>query len=178
MLKRVAKRGFWGQLAAAALACGFLTIADFAEAANNPPAPAPAAAPAPTGPTRRAFVLGVQRYSDPQIQRLNRSDTDAADIAADLEQLGFDKKNITLATDLRAKPDFDKRFDAFLTTVQEGDFVFFFFSGHGIGVEESDTNYLLFADLKSLFTFTRDKLPDPERRQPEIVSLRMPSFVG
>jgi TPR repeat protein len=176
------KRGFWGELAAAALACAFLIVAGYAEAANKPPAPAPAAAApaaaAPTGPTRRAFVLGVQRYSDPQIQRLNRSDTDATDIAADLEQLGFDKKNITLATDLRAKPDFDKRFDAFLTSVQEGDLVFFFFSGHGIGVEESDTNYLLFADLKSLFTFTHDKLPDPEKRQPEIVSLRMPSFVG
>jgi TPR repeat protein len=174
------EHGFWVKLAAAAFACAFLTTADFAGAANkSPPAPATTTpAPAPTGPMRRAFVLGVQHYSDPQIQRLNRSDTDATDVAADLEQLGFDKKNITLATDLRAKADFDKRFDAFLTTVQEGDFVFFFFSGHGIGVEESDTNYLLFADLKSLFTFTHDKLPDPERRQPEIVSLRMPSFVG
>ena len=100
-----------------------------------PSRPPCAAAAAPTGPTRRAFILGVERYSDPQIQRLTRSDSDATDIAADLEQLGFDRKNITLATDLRAKADFDKRFDAFLATVQEGDFVFFFFSGHGIGVE-------------------------------------------
>ena len=176
------KREYWLSLARrAALACLALTMAGLAHAANNAaPANAPAAAAttAPTGPTRRAFILGVERYGDPQIQRLSRSDADATDIAADLEQLGFDRKNITLATDLRAKADFDKRFATFLATVQEGDFVFFFFSGHGIGLEAADANYLLFADLKSLFTFTREKLPDPERRQPEIISLRMPSFVG
>ncbi len=77
--------------------------------------------------TRRAFVLGVQRYSDPDIQSLTRSDADAADIADDLEDLGFDKKNITLATDLRTKDDFDKKFQAFLKTIQEGDDVVFFF---------------------------------------------------
>jgi TPR repeat protein len=173
------KRGFWLRLAAAAaLVWSYIAIVDCAAAANNPPSAAAAASTTPTGPTRRAFVLGVQRYGDPQIQRLSRSDTDAGDIAADLEQLGFDKKNITLATDLRGKSDFDKKFDAFLATVQEGDFVFFYFSGHGVGVEAADTNYILFANLKSLYAFTRDKLPDPERRQPEIIPLRMPSFVG
>ena len=49
--------------------------------------------------TRRAFVLGIQRYGDPDIQNLTRADDDAADIAADLQEVGFDKKNITLATD-------------------------------------------------------------------------------
>ena len=68
--------------------------------------------------TRRAFVLGEQRYSDHMIPSLERSDADASDIAADLEQVGFDKKNITLATELRAKSDFDKRFAAFLSTVK------------------------------------------------------------
>ena len=175
------ERGFWLNLVAgAAFVSVVLTMVGLADAANNPPPSTAAAAttPAPPGGTRRAFVLGVQRYSDPKIQPLSRSDTDASDIAADLEQLGFDKKNITLATDLRAKPDFDKRFDAFLATVQEGDSVFFFFSGHGAGVEVADTNYLLLADIKSLFSFARDKLPDAERRQEEIVRLRMSSFAG
>jgi TPR repeat protein len=175
------KREYWLDLAKrAALACLVVAMTSLAHAAGPTPSPAPAAAAAtaPSGPTRRAFVLGVERYSDPQIQRLSRSDADATDVAADLEQLGFDRKNITLATDLRAKVDFDKRFATFLATVQEGDFVYFFFSGHGIGLETADTNYLLFADLKSLFSFTRDKLPDAERRQPEIIPLRMPSFVG
>jgi TPR repeat protein len=169
------KRESWLKLAAAAFACALAGAADIADAANNPP-PAAASA-APSGPARRAFVLGVQRYSDSHIQPLSRSDTDAGDVAADLEQAGFDKKNIAVATDLRGKADFDKRFDTFLATVQEGDVVFFFFSGHGVGVEAADTNFLLLAAQKSLFQFTREKLPDAERRD-TIVSLRMPSFVG
>ncbi len=98
--------------------------------------------------TRRAFLLGEQRYSDQDIPSLTRSDNDASDVAADLEQVGFDKKNITLATELRGKADFDKRFNAFLATVKEGDTVLFFYSGHGLGVEANNTNYLLLGDIK------------------------------
>src|SRR5271166_303903 len=53
--------------------------------------------------TRRAFVVGVQAYTDPEIQSLERSDTDAGDVASDLEELGFDKKNVTLAKDVHTK---------------------------------------------------------------------------
>ena len=128
--------------------------------------------------TRRAFVLGVQRYSDSNIQSLTRSDNDAADVASDLEQVGFDKKNITLATDLRAKADFDKRFTAFLATVKEGDIVFFFFSGHGLGVDASDTDYLLLSDIKSLYSYTRGQLIEADRRRDDIIALKMASFEG
>jgi len=108
-------------------------------------------------------VLGVQHYTDRNIQSLTRSDADASDVASDLEQVGFDKKNITLATDLRTKADFDKRFTAFLATVKDGDAVFFFYSGHGLGVDASNTDYLLLADLKSLYSYTRDQLIEADR---------------
>ena len=127
--------------------------------------------------TRRAFVLGVQRYTDPDIQSLTRSDADAADIASDLEDLGFDKKNVTLATDLRTKDEFDKKFQAFLKTIEPGDDVVFFFSGHGVGVEATNTNYLLFSSLKSLKTYTKSQLLDADRRE-DIIALKMPSFEG
>ncbi len=68
--------------------------------------------------TRRAFILGIQRYGDSDIQSLTRSDNDANDLASDLQDLGFDKKNITVATDLRTKDDFDKKFQAFLKTIE------------------------------------------------------------
>ncbi len=129
-------------------------------------------------PTRRAFVVGVQEYSDEYIQRLTRSDADAEDIAKDLQDIGFDKKNVTLATDIRNKDDFDKKFQAFLKTVNEGDIVFFFFSGHGTGVEATNTNYLLLADLESLKTYTRGQLLPADRSNNDIVELKMPSFEG
>jgi TPR repeat protein/uncharacterized caspase-like protein len=135
------------------------------------------AAPA-SAQTRRAFLLGEQRYSDQDIPSLTRSDADASDLAADLEQVGFDKKNITLATELRGKADFDKRFNAFLATVKEGDTVLFFYSGHGLGVEANNTNYLLLSDIKSLRTYTRGQVIEADRRRDDLISLKMPSFEG
>ncbi|MGD0640551.1 MAG: DUF2610 domain-containing protein [Roseiarcus sp.] len=149
------------------------------QTANAATAATPAAsAQTTTGPTRRAFVLGEERYSDHNIPSLTRSDTDAGDIAADLEQVGFDKKNITLATELRAKADFDKRFSAFLATVKEGDIVFFYYSGHGLGVEANNTDYLLLADAKSLYSYTRDQMIEADRRRDDVIALKMPSFEG
>jgi TPR repeat protein len=128
--------------------------------------------------TRRAFLVGEQRYGDQDIPSLTRSDNDASDLAADLEQVGFDKKNITLATELRGKSDFDKRFQAFLATVKEGDVVLFFYSGHGLGVEANNTDYLLLGDIKSLRSYTRDQVIEADKRRDDIISLKMASFEG
>ena len=136
------------------------------------------AADAADAPTRHAFVLGMQRYADRNIQSLTRSDNDAADVASDLEQLGFDKKNVTLATDLVAKADFQKRFDAFLATVKEGDVVFFFYSGHGLGIEATATDYLLLGGLKSLYSYTRDQMLPADRGNDQIIALKEPTFEG
>ena len=92
--------------------------------------------------------------------------------------MGFDKKNITLAKELRGKADFDKRFNAFLATVKEGDTVLFFYSGHGLGVEANNTNYLLLGDIKSLRTYTRGQVIEADRRRDELISLKMPAFEG
>jgi uncharacterized protein (UPF0335 family) len=127
--------------------------------------------------TRRAFLVGVQRYSDGYINPLTRAVNDAKDLGKDLEDAGFDKKNIKVVTDVRTKEAFDKEFDAFLKTVEAGDTVLFFFSGHGFGVEADQNNYLLFADLKSPFTYARSQLNDPERRNADVVRLRIPSFL-
>ena len=73
MLKRVARREFWGKLAAAALACMFLAAADLAEAANNPPAAgARRRAPAdrPDAPRLRPWRPALQRPADPAPQPL------------------------------------------------------------------------------------------------------------
>jgi TPR repeat protein len=127
--------------------------------------------------TRRAFLVGVQRYSDGYINPLTRAVNDAKDLGKDLEDAGFDKKNIKIVTDVRTKDAFDKEFDAFLKTVEAGDMVLFFFSGHGFGVEADQNNYLLFTELKSPFTYARSQLNDPEKRNADVVRLRIPSFL-
>jgi TPR repeat protein len=165
MRRSVTKRSFWG---IDALAAAIFAIAIAAFGVADPA----------SAQTRRAFLLGEQRYSDQDIPSLTRSDNDASDLAADLEQVGFDKKNITLATELRGKADFDKRFNTFLATVKEGDTVLFFYSGHGLGVEANNTNYLLLGDIKSLRTYTRGQVIEADRRQDELISLKMPAFEG
>ena len=155
-----------------------LSVALALSAAPALAAPAPQPTQAADGPARRAFVVGEQNYSDPAIQQLKFPNADAAGIAADLVDIGFDKKNVTLVTDLRAKADFDKKFKDFLGTVKEGDIVFFYFSGHGAGVEATRANYLLLGGLKSLFAYTRDQLPTADRGRQDVVAVKMADYVG
>jgi uncharacterized protein len=140
---------------------------------------ASALAPEPSfaAETRRAFVVGVQRYNDGNIQQLRLTVNDAKDVAKDLEETGFDKKNIKIVTDVRNKEAFDKEFNAFLKTVEPGDTVLFYFSGHGFGLEADQTNYLLPGDIKSPFAYTRAQLSEAERKNSDIVRLRIPSHL-
>jgi TPR repeat protein len=127
--------------------------------------------------TRRAFLIGIQRYSDGYIQHLKHSTNDAKDLAKDLEEVGFDKKNIKVAVDLSNRDAFEKEFSAFLNTIQPGDDIVFFFSGHGFGVELDQTNYLLFTDLKSPFTYAKSQLTEQERKNPDVVRLKIPQYL-
>jgi TPR repeat protein/uncharacterized protein (UPF0335 family) len=127
--------------------------------------------------TRRAFLVGIQRYSDGYIQRLERAANDAKDLAKDLEEVGFDKKNIKVAVDLSNKDSFEKEFSAFLNTIEAGDDVVFYFSGHGFGVEADQTNYLLFGDLKSPFAYAKSQLSDQERKNPDVVRLKIAQYL-
>lgn len=127
--------------------------------------------------TRRAFLVGNQAYKDGDIQQLQRSANDAKDVAKDLEEIGFDKKNIKVVTDIKNKNAFDKEFEAFLKTVEANDTVFFYFSGHGFGVEDDRNNYLLFTDLKSPFSFARGQMPEKERKNSAVVRLKIPQYL-
>lgn len=127
--------------------------------------------------TRRAFLVGVQDYKDTNISRLLRTRDDAKDLGKDLEEVGFDKKNIKVVTDVKNKDSFDKEFNAFLKTIQPGDTVVFFFSGHGFGIEVDQTNYLLLAELKSPFAFAKSTMPEKERKNDDVVRLKIPSIL-
>jgi TPR repeat protein len=129
------------------------------------------------GETRRAFIVGVERYADAKIPPLSRAVADANDLAKDLEETGFERKNIKVVTNAKNKDAFDREFSAFLKTVESGDSVVFFFSGHGFGVEVDKTNYLLLSDLKSPFAFARGKMPEKERKSADVVRLRIPAYL-
>src|SRR5262245_6313024 len=122
---------------------------------------------------RRAFIVGIDRYSDRDIQELRRPVKDANDLAKDLEDTGFERKNVKVVTNLKTREGFEKEFSAFLKTIESGDVVLFYFSGHGFGIESDKTNYLLMGDLKSPFSFTRSKMPEKERRSADVVRLRI-----
>ena len=127
--------------------------------------------------TRRAFLVGNQDYKDGNIQQLKRAANDARDLAKDLEELGFDKKNIKVALDVKNKNAFDKEFEAFLKTVETGDLVFFYFSGHGVGVEAEQNNYLLFTEVKSPFAYARSQFPEKERKNADVIRVRMGQYL-
>jgi len=127
--------------------------------------------------TRRAFLVGVQHYTDKKVPSLDLTINDANDLAKDLEEVGFDKKNIKVVNDIKTKDGFDKEFSAFLKTVEPDDTVVFFFSGHGFGIEATKTNYLLLADLKSPFSYAKSQIPEKDRKNDDVVRLRIPSYV-
>jgi TPR repeat protein len=132
------------------------------------------------GETRRAFVVGVAKYSDPNIQPLGLPLQDADGIAASLRQVGFDEKNVKVYKDPGSKDAFSTEFKKFLDTVKEGDDVFFYFSGHGYGGTGPDgqsLNYLLFGDVKSPIEFAHSKASDSERKQQAAVAALAAKFL-
>lgn len=166
-----------GLVLAGAVLC-FASSVSFAKDKENPKVDQSAEKTGDSkGETRRAFLVGVQDYKDSNINRLSRTRDDAKDLAKDLEEVGFDKKNIKVVTDVKNKDAFDKEFNAFLKTIQPGDTVLFFFSGHGFGIEADQTNYLLLADLKSPFAYAKAQMPEKEQKNNDIIRLKVPSIL-
>ena len=94
-------------------------------------------------PTRRAFVVGIGKYDDKTL-RLNGPKNDARQIAKQLSKFAF--TNVDLIDDDSAKfKQVEKRWAAFVKTVNSGDTVVVYFSGHG--VTRGDANFILARDF-------------------------------
>jgi hypothetical protein len=135
-----------------------------------------AASPA-AAQTRRALLVGVENYSDGYVQQITRTANDARDLARDLEEVGFDSKNIKVLIDANNRDTFETNFKTFLATIQPGDDVVFFYAGHAFGVETDQANYLLFTDLKSPFTYTKSQLSGQEWMNDDVVRLRISQYI-
>ncbi|MER8882997.1 caspase family protein [Mesorhizobium sp. M0816] len=81
---------------------------------------------------KRAFIVGVDNYLDPDLSLFGKPVNDARSIAKVLNEDGF--AAVQLETDLTLS-DLSEQFDLFLATVQRGDTVVFYFSGHGLELD-------------------------------------------
>jgi len=93
-----------------------------------------------SGGPRLALVIGNQAY---KTGALTNPDNDARDMAAALEQFGF---QVTMGIDLN-QLRMEETIEKFLGKVNPGAVVVFYYSGHGIQVQ--DQNYLVPIDFQA-----------------------------
>ncbi len=93
-----------------------------------------------SGGPRLALVIGNQAY---KTGALTNPDNDARDMAVALRQFGFD---VTLGSDL-SQQRMEETIEKFLGKVNPGAVVVFYYSGHGIQVQ--DQNYLVPIDFEA-----------------------------
>ncbi len=166
-----AKAAYWRRVATAAIAVVWLAagvqfaaaaavkIADpekYARAAgleavvNDLRQMAPLATKSADGQKRRALVIGINEYEE--LTDLNKAIGDADSLEATLKDLGF---VVTVKDNIDARA-FDDVLDAFVESLDKGDMAFFFFSGHGVSLEQR--NFLLPADMPALDAVRESRL--------------------
>ena len=93
---------------------------------------------------KRAFVVGIDSYSNLNGRQLQKARNDAKAIASALKEAGF---AVVLGQDL-TRSQFTAEWSSFLDTIGEGDEIAFFFAGHG--VELGGRNYLIPSDIPAI----------------------------
>lgn len=107
-----------------------------------------------SAPSIKALVIGINNY--PRLEHLHNSVHDAQDFANMLEQqIGASRANIQLLTaevnkQLLTKDDIERAAADFYRSLQPGDTAIFFYSGHGVQVENDPSpNFLIPSDISS-----------------------------
>ena len=104
---------------------------------------APALSPRGSGPKRKALVIGIKTYDNlPSNRQLTKAVNDARAVSLALKDVGFEVDKAAEDIDRRT---FNLRWQDFVQSVQAGDEVVFYFSGHGI--EVGGVNYLIPRDV-------------------------------
>lgn len=88
---------------------------------------------------RRAFVVGIDQYDNFSADRqLANARSDATAVAQKLTQVNFTE---VTTSENPSRYEFNTAWQSFLDTIETGDTVAFFFSGHGVAIDGK--NYLL-----------------------------------
>lgn len=88
---------------------------------------------------RRAFVVGIDQYDNFSSDRqLENARSDASAIAQKLTEVAFTE---VTTSENPSRFEFNTAWQSFLDTIEAGDTVTFFFSGHGVAIDGK--NYLL-----------------------------------
>ncbi len=113
---------------------------------------------------RHAFIVGIGDYENKSgLEALAAPANDAEDLKAALERLPQPFAVEILTNDqAKDKETFQAAFDRFLSRVEPGDDVLFYFSGHGFSAEKK--NFYLLKSAKSDVTFIKD-LGSAEQRE-------------
>ncbi|MER0442831.1 caspase family protein [Emticicia sp. W12TSBA100-4] len=85
---------------------------------------------------RKALIIGNQNYNF--VRKLNNIYNDADSMSVALQAIGFKKPTVVKDTDYASMMD---AIDSFVENSHRNDVVFFYFSGHGIGLHNN--NWLL-----------------------------------
>lgn len=107
--------------------------------------------------TRHALIIGVGNYKESSgLEKLTAPPNDAEQVKKMLDKPGFGFVTSALKDDdVRDKATFNAAFLKFLSRVQPGDEVLFYFSGHGYNVDNKG-NYFLLPDAKSQTVYLKD----------------------
>src|SRR5579862_7886551 len=98
-------------------------------------------APAAQGPRRLALIIGNNAYPD---RALVNAVNDAQAIKASLDSLGFNDVRMKLNATLQ---QIEESVEDFVAAVKPGDVALFYYSGHGIQINEQ--NYLIPVDFQA-----------------------------
>jgi len=91
-------------------------------------------------PTQRALLIGINDYAHPGVSDLRGAVNDVEKIGRILEtRFGFSRRNMTVLTDSQAtRAAILAAIDDLIAATQEGDAVYFHFSGHGSQAKDRD----------------------------------------
>jgi hypothetical protein len=87
----------------------------------------------------KAFIIGIEEYQRQEISKVDFAEADAQAVADGFKYSGLSEDNIVALLSASAtKTTIESKLRTLMTTVRESDQLFFFYAGHGFGMNSSN----------------------------------------